>query len=217
MFCENCGASVQDDSAFCASCGWAQAPLGAATTAPSSGECRACGAHNAPDDAFCGRCGAKLEGRQAVATNSPWPVVASRPLDGAQAAANPFTSTQNQWAAQPTRSVGLPAAAAPRPASITVVCVIGSLGALLLLPLSFSPTVAEVGAWYQIYSLLSFFVASACMVGLWMMKRWAAYTYAGALVLGQFVMLARGTWNVLDFAIPAIIVFLVLRSAPRMS
>ena len=63
MYCQKCGATVQDDAAFCMACG---SPL--ATPAPevAAGEetlrlaryCTRCGAALREGDAFCGRCGA---------------------------------------------------------------------------------------------------------------------------------------------------------------
>ncbi|MGB3493606.1 MAG: hypothetical protein WBA57_12815 [Elainellaceae cyanobacterium] len=104
-----------------------------------------------------------------------------------------------------------------RPTSITVVCIIGFIGALLTVPLIFSPLVQQIGAWYPPYLGFSAVVGLACMVGLWMMKKWAAYTYIGFFALNQVVLLAMGSWNVMALLIPAIVIFFVLKNVSKMT
>jgi hypothetical protein len=55
------------------------------------------------------------------------------------------------------------------------------------------------------------------MVGLWMMKKWAAYTYTGFVALNQIVLLAMGVWNVLALLIPAVVIFFALKHVSKMS
>jgi len=55
------------------------------------------------------------------------------------------------------------------------------------------------------------------MIGLWKMKRWAAWTYTGLVALNQVVFLVMGVWNVLALAVPAVIIFFALRHAPEMT
>lgn len=40
------------------------------------------------------------------------------------------------------------------------------------------------------------FIGSICMIGLWNMKKWAAYAYTGFTVLTQIVMIAIALGNV---------------------
>jgi glycerol-3-phosphate acyltransferase PlsY len=104
-----------------------------------------------------------------------------------------------------------------RPTSITVICVIGFFGALLTVPLIFSPLAQQVGAWYPPYLGFSAVVGLACMIGLWMMKKWSAYTYTGLVALNQVVMLAMGVWNILALLIPAVVIFFALKNVPKMT
>ena len=108
-------------------------------------------------------------------------------------------------------------AKAKRPTSITVICILGILGALASLPLLFSPIAQDIGAWYPPYLGLSSIVGLVCMIGLWMMKKWAAFTYTGFVVLNQVVLLAMGVWNILALLIPAVIIFFALKHVPRMT
>lgn len=104
-----------------------------------------------------------------------------------------------------------------RPTSITVICVIGFLGALIAVPLIFSPIAQQIGSWYPPYLGLSSVIGLVCMVGLLMMKKWAAYTYTGFVVLNQIVLLAMGVWNVMALLIPAVVIFFALKHVSKMS
>src|SRR5215831_2339575 len=103
-----------------------------------------------------------------------------------------------------------------RPLSITVICIVGLLGALLVVPMVKSPMAAAIGAWYPPYLAISAAVGGVCMLGLWFMKRWAAYAYAGFVLLNQVVLLAAGRWTPLALLIPGIVVYFALKHSPRM-
>ncbi len=103
---------------------------------------------------------------------------------------------------------------AKRPTAITVICVIGLVGAALVVPMIFSSAAKLVGDWYPPYLAFSGAVGLVCMVGLWMMKKWAAYTYTAFVVLNQFVLLAMGVWTIMALVIPAIVVVFALKSLP---
>lgn len=106
---------------------------------------------------------------------------------------------------------------AKRPTSITVICVIGFLGALVAVSSIFSPASQQIGSWYAPYLGFSTVVGFVCMVGLWRMKKWAAYAYTGFAAFNQMVLLAMGLWNVFALLIPAVFIFFALRQVPKMS
>jgi hypothetical protein len=106
---------------------------------------------------------------------------------------------------------------AERPTSITVICVIGFVGSLIALPLIFSPVAQQLGFGYLLYLGLSSFVGLVCMFGLWMMKKWAVYTYTGLAALNQIVLLAMGLWSVMALLMPAVVIFYALKHASKMS
>ena len=93
-----------------------------------------------------------------------------------------------------------------RPAAITVICVIGFIGGLFTIPLIFTDIARNIGAWYPPYLAISAVLGFVCMVGLWKMRRWAVFTYAGFVALNQVVMLAMGIWNVFALLIPGIVI-----------
>jgi hypothetical protein len=106
---------------------------------------------------------------------------------------------------------------ANRPISITIISVIGVIGALISIPLIFTPMAQQIGSWYSPYFGFSIVVGLTCMVGLWMMKKWAAYTYTGFVILNQFILLAAGLWNILALLIPAVVIFFALKNLSKMT
>ena len=84
-----------------------------------------------------------------------------------------------------------------RPVSVTIICIIGFFGAIVAIPLVFLPTTAAIGAWYPPYLGFSCVLGLCCMVGLWKMKKWAAYLYTAFVLVNQVVLLTMGVWNFL--------------------
>ena len=104
-----------------------------------------------------------------------------------------------------------------RPVSITVICIIGFIGALITFPMVFSTTAKQVGAWFPPYLLFSALTGLACMTGLWMMKKWAAFTYTGFVVLNQIVSFKMGVWNIMALVLPVIVIFFALKNVSKMT
>ncbi len=104
-----------------------------------------------------------------------------------------------------------------RPASITVICVLGFIGAPLIGFLIFSPVAQQAGHWLPPYLILSSLIWLECLVGLWMMRKWAAYTYTGLTALNQVVLLGIGTWSVTTLLLPGIVIFVALKNVTKMT
>jgi hypothetical protein len=104
-----------------------------------------------------------------------------------------------------------------RPTVITVICLMGFVGALISVALIFSPIAQQAGRWYPAYLGFASVVGLACMIGLWMMKKWAVYAYIGFVALNQVVLLAMGVWNVTALVIPAIVIYYALKHVSKMS
>ncbi|MCE3265012.1 MAG: hypothetical protein K0R43_4091 [Pseudoduganella sp.] len=124
---------------------------------------------------------------------------------------NPYTP--------PTAALDGPkdAATNARPTSITVICVIGFLGAIATVMMLFSGVTRSIGAWYPPYLAFSSLVGLACFIGMWRMKKWAAYTYAGFAGLNQIVLLVMGLWNLAALIIPGIVIAIALKSVRKMT
>lgn len=104
-----------------------------------------------------------------------------------------------------------------RPTSITVICVIGFVGAIATVLMLFSGITRSIGAWYPPYLAFSSLVGLVCFIGLWRMKKWAAYTYAGFAGLTQIVLLVMGLWNLASLIIPGIVIAIAMKSVRKMS
>jgi len=96
--------------------------------------------------------------------------------------------------------------ARPRPTSITIVCILGLLGALISIPLIFTDVARSIGAWYPPYLAFSAVVGAVCMIGFWIMRKWSVFAYTAFCALNQIVLLAEGHWNVLALVIPGIVI-----------
>jgi hypothetical protein len=103
-----------------------------------------------------------------------------------------------------------------RPTAITVICVIGFIGAVLAIRMIFSDNAGQIGSWYPPYLALSCVLGLICMIGLWKMKKWAAYTYTGFVALNQVVLLVMGVWNIMALIIPGIIIGIAIAYINKM-
>jgi hypothetical protein len=107
-------------------------------------------------------------------------------------------------------------ATSERPVAITVICVLGFIGAALSIPLIFSDIARGIGAWYPPYLALSAVVGIVCMFGLWWMRKWSVFAYTAFVVLNQVVLFAMGVWSVFALLIPAIVIAIGFTYLSRM-
>ncbi len=103
-----------------------------------------------------------------------------------------------------------------RPIAITVICIMGFIGAVFTIPLLFSNAAKLIGNWYPPYLGLSAVVGIISMVGLWKMKKWAAYLYAAFVVINQIVLLVMGVWNILALLMPAVVTVIAFAHIRKM-
>ena len=106
---------------------------------------------------------------------------------------------------------------AQRPTAITVICILGFIGAALSIPLIFSSTAAGIGSWYPPYLGFSAVVGLICMIGLWKMKKWAVFAYTALVVINQVVLFSMGVWNPFALLLPAIVIAIAFAYLSRMS
>ena len=97
-----------------------------------------------------------------------------------------------------------------------MICVIGFIGGAFSIPMIFSDIAGQFGSWYPPYLGLSAVLGLVCMIGLWKMKKWAAYTYTGFVALNQVVLLAMGVWNIMALIIPGIVIGIALTHVNKM-
>ena len=103
-----------------------------------------------------------------------------------------------------------------RPLSISIICVLGFIASLFAIAqtLMFFPSI--VGVWVPFLVVIASFVTMINLSGLWLMKRWAAYTFVSFFVINQFLLVILGAWRISSFISPAIATLFVLMHTERM-
>ncbi len=113
-------------------------------------------------------------------------------------------------------------AASNRPVAITVICVIGFIGALLSVPLLLAVLSGAVNTgvalpgWYGPYLGLSIVIGLVSMIGLWMMKKWGAILYAVLFLVNQIVLFTAGLWSPFALLIPLIVIAVAFSQFSKM-
>ncbi len=104
-----------------------------------------------------------------------------------------------------------------RPLSFIIVCLVGTIGSVLGLMLTFSSDSSVVGTWYPPYLGFSAIIGLICMGGLWTMQKWSVYTYLGLFIINQAVFLVLGKWTILSFVIPLIVLIVTFPHLKKMT
>jgi hypothetical protein len=107
--------------------------------------------------------------------------------------------------------------AAKRPTAITVICILGFIGAALSLPLIFSNVARAIGSWYPPYLGATALAGLVCMFGLWNMKKWAVFAYTALVIINQIVLFSMGVWNPFALLIPAIVIAIAFANLSKMN
>ncbi|MBV8211639.1 MAG: hypothetical protein JOZ08_00260 [Verrucomicrobia bacterium] len=103
-----------------------------------------------------------------------------------------------------------------RPVIITVICVIGFIGALFTIPILFSHFASDIGAWYPPFVGLSAIVGIVSFIGLWRMRLWGLYLYLVMFVIAQAVMIATHIWSPFAPILPIIVLIVAFSFRSRM-
>ena len=105
----------------------------------------------------------------------------------------------------------------PRPIAITIICILGFIGAALSIPLIFSDMAGAIGAWYPPYLGFSALAGLICMIGMWKMKKWGVFAYTVLVIINQVVLFSMGVWNPFALLIPAIVIGIGFAHLSKMS
>jgi hypothetical protein len=97
-----------------------------------------------------------------------------------------------------------------RPIAITIICIIGFIGAALTLPAFFMEVMHSLPPWYP------YLLGVSAVIGLWMMQKWAVYTYTGFAALNQVILVATGLWNPFALILPGIVIAVMFAYLSRM-
>jgi hypothetical protein len=112
----------------------------------------------------------------------------------------------NNSSSTPTPPDAPPPLPTGRPVAITVLCILGMIGAAFTIPMVFTNIARQIGPWYPPYLAFSALVGGICMVGYWKMRRWAVLTYTTFFVLNQVALFFTGHWNAFAILIPGIVI-----------
>ena len=93
-----------------------------------------------------------------------------------------------------------------RPLAITVICILGLLGAAGAVWILSSGIARQIGPWYPPYLAAASIVGAICLLGFWKMRRWGVILYTALALINQVVLLAAGRWNMLAIILPGIVV-----------
>jgi len=107
-------------------------------------------------------------------------------------------------------------AAGQRPVAITVICIIMGIGAAFTVPLFFSDAVWAIAPWYPPLLGISALIGIGCAIGLWMMRKWAAYAYIAFCAINNTILAMTGLWSPLALLLPGIVIVVMLIYLPRM-
>ena len=104
-----------------------------------------------------------------------------------------------------------------KPFVIIAICIVGLINAVQMLNLIFSPMAKQTGAIYPLYFSGSIAFSLVCIIGLWMMKRWAAMAYIAVLLTNQIVLAAMGYWEITAVIVPLVIILLLTKNFDKMT
>lgn len=107
-------------------------------------------------------------------------------------------------------------AQAKRPAAMTGILVLGVVGAVALLWMANSGQLYGAPDWYMPYLFVSAAVGLTGIIGMFLMRKWGLYLYAGLFAVNQVLMLSLGAWSAQGLLIPMIIVVLGFRHLGQM-
>ncbi len=95
-------------------------------------------------------------------------------------------------------TVAQPSVSAGRPIAITVICIVlgilivlGLIGLIGLIGVAFSAGAPGMSVgWILIYSVVNVLLSAACVIGFWMMRKWALYLYTVLFAIGVISSIA---------------------------
>lgn len=96
-----------------------------------------------------------------------------------------------------------------RPLAITVICILGFIGAAVSIPVIFLVVprqTIQIVPWFSGYLLLSTLVGLTCMIGLWNMKKWAVFAYVAFVLFNQVMLMNLGAWSVRSIITSAVVI-----------
>jgi len=98
-----------------------------------------------------------------------------------------------------------------KPLAVSAICIIGLINAIQMLNVLLSPVIKQLGAFYLWYFGAAALTSLVCIIGLWFLRRWAAFVYMVVLLGNQIVLLTMGLWEPTALVVPLVIIGVILR------
>lgn len=105
---------------------------------------------------------------------------------------------------------------AGRGGDIEIVCFFGFLVALFVIRQAFGEMYRQGASWRSLLGIAFPLVFTVCLIGFWKMRRWAVFTYTGAWICAQILLLLTGHWNILTVPVPALVIAVGFRNLWKM-
>jgi len=97
-----------------------------------------------------------------------------------------------------------------RPVFLTVLAVLGILGAVLSGALSLAIPAELAGAWFPPLVFAASVVSLIAWIGIWQMRRWGVYLYIVLIAASQVLLVMTGLWEWPVLVIPLVSIGLLL-------
>jgi hypothetical protein len=104
-----------------------------------------------------------------------------------------------------------------RPTEITIMCVIGFVGALIAIPLALSDFATQIAPWYPPFLGFACFIGLVVFLGLWNMKKWAPVLYLTMCIINQIVLVSNDLWSLGGIVIPGAFVIIMFMNYDKMT
>ncbi len=108
-----------------------------------------------------------------------------------------------------------------RPLSITLLCILMVIGALVTIPLMFSTLgstqLASMPTWYRPVTILSALIGLVATYGMWTMKKWSVKLYVAMTVLAQIMLIMAGSWSIFSLVLPGFIIWILYSNYNKMT
>lgn len=96
------------------------------------------------------------------------------------------------------------------PPLIYVACVLGFLGSLYPILLSFTEVAYMVGRWYVDFLPISSIMIWGSLIGIWKIKKWGVLIYTATIIVTQAILIKHNVmWSYTSLIIPTIVTTII--------
>jgi hypothetical protein len=104
-----------------------------------------------------------------------------------------------------------------RGGDIEICCAFGFVAALFVIPQAFAEVWRQTGSWRSVLGAGFCVTLLVGLIGIWKLRRWAVFMYAGTWVAYEVVVLLFDHWSVATVPIPLLIIAVGFRNLWKMT